>query len=302
MSNKSDQPVFGRSIKNEDNIYEDDGFFSDVPATGSLSKSQRALNKYMKTNLLYENGEESDRNSDYFSKEASPNESVSKYDSESVLSDESFDKKQPFLSMSNSESRNSSFSPTNDFTAIQKNTVQDVQTMNVTSNNADKVIDVHTDTDKIHATKDNIDFIIEKHSDNYTTPTSHGVAEQNLSDDVKNAVRNNVPSILQEKTEKRKSLITENNRSKTNPHLVCTNISEAHKNNSITRRKLIYQSSDDMNIVKPKQIEQNASVVLRKNSIKTQAMDNRHTIHEFDNWGNRTTIYPDVYAPLPYSK
>ncbi|KAJ2952381.1 hypothetical protein O0L34_g4666 [Tuta absoluta] len=77
-----------------DTSYEDDGFFSDVPTSGSLSKSRIALNKYLKKNLLYEDVDYKD-DSAYFSKEGSPNESVSKSDTESIKSNESYQTKRP---------------------------------------------------------------------------------------------------------------------------------------------------------------------------------------------------------------
>ncbi|KPJ18894.1 hypothetical protein RR48_12405 [Papilio machaon] len=72
--------------------YDDDGFFSDVPISGSLSKSLLALNKYVKKNLLYDDSEEANDDSAYFSKETSPNESTLKSDSDSGKSMESPDK------------------------------------------------------------------------------------------------------------------------------------------------------------------------------------------------------------------
>ncbi|CAF4811745.1 unnamed protein product [Pieris macdunnoughi] len=71
-------------------VPEDDGFYSDVPISGSLSKSLLALNQYVKKNLLYDDSEDQTEeiNNDgaYFSKESSPNDSVAKSDTESVKS------------------------------------------------------------------------------------------------------------------------------------------------------------------------------------------------------------------------
>jgi hypothetical protein len=73
-------------LDNVDAGYADDGFFSDVPG-GTLSKSMHALNKYVKKNLL--NVDDYEEDNAYFTKDNSPNESISKYDSDSVKSNES---------------------------------------------------------------------------------------------------------------------------------------------------------------------------------------------------------------------
>ncbi|CAH4035517.1 unnamed protein product [Pieris brassicae] len=84
---------------------EDDGFYSDVPISGKLSKSLLALNKYVKKNLLYDDSEDQTEaiNNDgaYFSKESSPNDSVAKSDTESVKSNELYTIHSPAISKVN---------------------------------------------------------------------------------------------------------------------------------------------------------------------------------------------------------
>ncbi|CAK1546078.1 unnamed protein product [Leptosia nina] len=84
-----------QSDQNVDSVYvpNDDGFYSDVPISGSLSKSLLALNKYVKKNLLYDESEDQvdeipHNDGAYFSKESSPNDSVVKSDTDSVNSSE----------------------------------------------------------------------------------------------------------------------------------------------------------------------------------------------------------------------
>lgn len=220
MNKDGVRPKSNIGTKSEDNIYEDDGFFSDVPATGSLSKSQRALNKYMKTNLLYENGEDKDNDRAYFSKETSPNESVSKCDSESTVSEESFEKTtSPLSEMTNK-------GPINDIIAIS--------------------------TQKHSIPKDYKPSAISQTPDNV-----------NIEPNLETAAK------------------------------------------SDDKRKPIYHSSSDLTqTIVPKQIEerQATKTILREKNNNIAPSENRHTVHDFSDWGNRTNVQPDVYAPLPYSK
>lgn len=91
---------------NRDVIYGDDGFFSDVPASGSLSKSVIAMNRYLKTNLLYDDSEPDAVDAAYFSKESSPKDSIAKYDTDSTKSSDSIEKQNPPSAITENELSN----------------------------------------------------------------------------------------------------------------------------------------------------------------------------------------------------
>lgn len=216
--------------KNKDIFNEDCEFFSDVPLSGSLSKSLLALNKYVKKNLLYdEEGEHKDDGKDeaYFSKESSPNESVSKSDSESLKSNESFDNKNQRLYVE----------------VVTFNEILDSPKIEIESNYKETVYNV------------------------------------DQTDDYKSMQ-------LLEKSENAESTTEINNIHVTRP-LVQHNCASL---NDLTTAS----TCENENYEK--------EVILREKNSDVKREENRHTVHDFTEWGNRTIIYPDVYAPLPYSE
>lgn len=230
-----ERQINSEQIKNQKKVFmsadlgnEDDGFFSDVPNSGSRSKSLIALNKYVKKNLLYDEDEEYNEDSAYFSKESTPNYSISKCDSESLKSNESFDKK-------DSLPKNEFLGPTYD-TSIAENEsiVQEV----VTS--------------------------VEQTDDYKSMQLLEGSKEDVLTTESISYHENKLP------------LQPNSSASLTNLH------------------------------VNPNCEKENgdSNVKLRENTKHriTNTYENRHTLHDFSEWVNRATIYPDVYAPLPYSE
>lgn len=202
-------------------VTEDDGFFSDVPGSGSLSRSLQAQKKYMKKNLLYDENEDSEDDKAYFTKENSPNDSISKYDTDSLRSSESIEK-QALLSGNND------------------NLVKHVNELDIEIGNAATL----TDDYKIKS------LLL---GDNATSIT--------LGTNVKD-----------------KSKLPEH-------------ISVSHANLAIIDHSDTQEESHGDN-----------KVTLRERSIDGKNQEKRHTLHDFSDWGNRTNIYPDVYAPLPYSE
>lgn len=202
-------------------FYEDDGFFSDVPASGSLSKSVIAMNRYLKTNLLYDDSEPDAVDAAYFSKESSPKDSIAKYDTDSTKSNDSIEKQNP---------------PS----AITENELSNIAEL---VNHADK-----------------------------------------LTDDYKSMQ-------LMEKSKNKAS------NSSSPP------VETIYKDDQFQIRKL---SSSIHNLSSDHEIEsenhQEKPVVLRGKTGDVKINQNRHTVHEPSDWANRTKIYPDVYAPLPYSE
>lgn len=228
-TNSATNPGRTSNTKNEDISNEDVEFFSDVPLSASLSKSLIALNKYVKKNLLYdEKGVFKDDGKDeaYFSKESSPNESVSKSDSESLKSNESLD-----------------------------------------NNNQRHYAEVTTLDDILDSPE------IEKETDSNET-----VYDVDQTDDHKSI---QLPQTTKnfESTDKINNvhvtrLLTQNN--------------SASLNNLTTAGTCVNKNYK--------------KVILREKNGDVEREENRHTVHDFTEWGNRTIIYPDVYAPLPYSE
>ncbi|CAB3238898.1 unnamed protein product [Arctia plantaginis] len=223
INRNSDIPI------REDIIYEDDEMFNDVPSAGSLSKSLIALNKYVKKNMLYDESEEFDNDSAFFSKESSPNESRTKYDSDSVKSTESIEGDQSSIDNSGapiSYSLTSVTQLTDDYKSMQ------LQEKSFNNSNKDIDTTVHN-----------------LHNQNTTEPVTKSNTSQSLS-----------------------------------------TFEPDHTSASLTNLSNIVESVQ----------ENDDQVVLRNKSSENKKAQHRHTLHEFTEWGNRTNIYPDVYAPLPY--
>lgn len=209
-------------VLDNDNIaYEDDGFFSDVPGSGSLSKSLKAINKYVKKNLLYDQTEDYEEDKAYFTKENSPNESISKCDSDSVRSNDSIEKHVP----------------------LSKN----VNT--ITSSNPTVIF-----------------------------PETEVVNTASLTDDYK------INSLLLLDNDKPNRLDTD------------SVIPRTKESRPVSVANLTIIDENETDLLNEKE------VTLRERSGDGKNEEKRHTIHDFSDWANRTNIYPDVYAPLPYSK
>ncbi|CAG9560008.1 unnamed protein product [Danaus chrysippus] len=219
--NRLSDPVLKSSVS--DYYYNDEINFRDLRLSGSMSRSLKALNNYVKKNIFYDESEdpENDHDSDYYSKETSPNDSVSlvKSDSESVLSE--------------------------------------------VSSLKDKTSNIP------HTTEDS-------HSKTYNDPTT-------LTDDYK------FNKLIE-------------NASKTEPPLVIDNSNHINNDKELkqppvpsTRHSI---STPLIEEFEAKEID----VDLEKVTLRTKniSRDNRHTVHDVSEWVNRTDIYPDVYAPLPY--
>ncbi|CAH0702993.1 unnamed protein product [Spodoptera exigua] len=227
ISNKRHSNILNR----EDTNYEDDGFFSDVPGSGSLSRSQLALNKYMKKNLLYDETEEYESDGAYFSKETSPNESRTKYDTDSLKSNESVE----------------------DTTGIKTTTA--TITYGATS------VTQLTDDYKSLQLKDK-SF---NDSDTYDGNVSDNVDTQSVT----------ISEVVSEPSEIQ---------------------------NEVKHQREHSASTNNLMNIAGSEIKANADQVVYRNTQTNVNKNNdyRHTLHEFSEWGNRTNIYPDVYAPLPY--
>lgn len=224
INRKSDIPI------REDIIYEDDEMFNDVPSPGSLSKSLIALNKYVKKNMLYDESDEYDNDSAFFSKESSPNESRTKYDSDSVKSTESIEDDQ--------SSNTNSSAPINYIISSVTQLTDDYKSMQLQEKSFDN---------------SNKDF----------EATPHNIHDQNTTETVMK------PS--------------------------------ASQNTSTFEPEHTSASLSNLTNIKS-ELEYEDKVVLRNKSSESKNEQHRHTLHEFTEWGNRTNIYPDVYAPLPYSE
>lgn len=69
-------------------------------------------------------------------------------------------------------------------------------------------------------------------------------------------------------------------------------------NNSSHSRRYSLEDNDSQVACGTKNYEEN---IVSRRSIANIEKPQRHSVHDV-NWVNRTNIYPDVYAPLPFSK
>lgn len=249
-----------RNSTNSDLAYEDDGFFSDVPTAGSLSRSQLALNKFMKKNLLYEENEyENDRA--YFSKESTPNESVTKYDSDSARSNESTERKQALKTVRIVETHIGHDSNFN------LSTIEPIKEQNSAS-------ETYT-----------------KHNPSPTPPIRKTIKENvdvtKLTDDFK---YKQLRDHLNNNSHKKSVIRIEYSDVRNEP----SHLQASHRAASLDDFTVDYGTAIDDT--------QSESIVMREKRSVVKREENRHTIHDVSEWVNRTNVYPDVYAPLPYSK
>lgn len=213
--------------------YDDHVQQKSIPMSSTLSKSLKALNTYVKKNIFYDESEEQQEvqnDSAYFSKESSPNDSVSKCDSDSVKSDKTEEKVDNLT----------------------------LPLINTTLINSDPT--TLTDDDKFNKLLENT-VIHQKNEIQLEKPElklSHG--------------NDNKQSILPVAPKRTASF------------------------SSKTGTKVLHDNGNHNND------EFRSNVTLRNNTNSLNLQKNRHTVHDVTEWANRTDIYPDVYAPLPYSK
>ncbi|CAH0729362.1 unnamed protein product, partial [Brenthis ino] len=354
----------GFKSRNSEVLYDDDNVhFSNIPMSGSMSKSLKALNTYVKKNIFYDESEvtEDNQNDDsaFFSKETSPNESVSKSDSDSLKSINSEKKcdSQTLSSLNRNEMivtddpttltddykfnkllENNNINETSDFlittykkqiydyddekniSTITTNCNALLTTDSVNIKNLNKVEEENTQNTKsipFLPTEHNIinestkSQIIETHEPdndskinkivaptapkrttskgqadfrgmNYKTKIYKDVTDKPIPSQPNHNLKENRLDI-----EKYEFEICQNNKNKAQIPL------EESKINTYSSLTLNRDKKSKQNV------DFNYDVTLRPNNLISQN-NNRHTIHDFKEWGNRTDIYPDVYAPIPY--
>ncbi|CAH2105674.1 unnamed protein product [Euphydryas editha] len=221
-----------KSAEPELYYYDDRIQHKSIPVSSTMSKSLKALNTYVKKNIFYDESEEQQEvknDSAYFSKESSPNYSVSKCDSDNIKSN-IFENKEDNLTL---------------------------PLRNRTSINSDQT--TLTDDYKFNKLLENT-IINQK---NETNPES----QLSLSNENKESTLPVAPKRTASFSSKTgKKVLYENGNLKNNDEFLC-NVTLRNKTNSLNLQN-----------------------------------NNRHTVHDVTEWVNRTDIYPDVYAPLPYSK
>lgn len=281
MAENNDK-VFNRSAKSYHNLsdisYDDDGFFSDVPISGYRSKSLIALNKYVKTNLLYESDTDDKSDSVYFSKESSPKDSVSKCDTESIQS------------VGSNETKQIHAQQIIEFIPKELQIVYDIA----------------------HVVCDSVSNDISQDTQNYNKPIL-----RNGVDSTPKKVR----SAIIELNDKRRSVqfkepfknVTEDEQTipKEIDHVKSLDKQCIQEDKKLVKN--IHRSLDDLAIknkveivekqrIPPEVKPRNPPEVKLRTKFNNVPPENRHTFADFTAWKNRTDIYPDVYAPLPYSK
>lgn len=358
----------GRTGSYSDVTYEDDGFFSDVPGSGSLSRSLLALNVYVKNNLLFnEDGSNEIEDIAYFSKESSPNKSIVKYDVDSSSNGEQNSRisqetrgqiksTSVFSSKVLSEPVKHEYNintQTDDYKSIRLQDFQIASDLNCNSDhdpeensisNSTTVTENDPETDKRHSrtvtntvvrieysdirqndASSNNSFIISprecnggmlsnvvtkaitlitqngdenvenKHNDasgdyNSIKPLENDdcLSFDKGNDRIYTNLDYNYVNDLNKEKQKNKSFEYEEN--------------DTEKQNSQEDAQMLFKSKSYDNLEFKNEEETNTMVVQRHKPFSLKKHDNRHTLHEFSEWGNRTTTYPDVYAPLPYSE
>ncbi|CAG4915403.1 unnamed protein product [Colias eurytheme] len=252
------------------NLRDDDGFYSDVPLSGSLSKSLLALNKYVKKNLLYDDSEDPEETSQndgaYFSQESTPNDSVVKSDTESVTSHER---------------------------VVQNNGTIIITKYTVTCESLKDTSDPTKQTDdyKFQQLLDNSSSI--SHRDSLSSNSSSIYTALNKNENDVHFSHENAVSKLNLEGEKCKEddILNENSDDTTV---------------NIRRHTVHFQNETESTYVDNKpELEHEGenitkNVILREKTGEMVVNPQRHTLHDFTNWGNRTDKYPDVYAPLPF--
>lgn len=357
-----------------DIIYEDDGFFSDVPISGSLSRSMLALNKYVKQNLLCDENDEFEENNDiaYFSKESSPNDSVIKCDNESFKSNYSDEKieevKSELVSTLVFTSKVSS-EPVNEtiYNNEQTDDCNSTQLFNVLKTNEEEDSDISGDCDfvcneryhylneyepKFETSAFNIyqpsKCTLEKVCNNSRTVTNtvvriaysdfrrpsefdshsfdNSISQKkllpNYSDIVSTAVKlieendtnssfkydTTTASLHQRQSQAGNNFQPDLGFDSAKDQIVNSNCDEVN-NSSCNLSDIQYEQEPPQilheyfiyNTETGSDNDDSETREIRENRYRLEKQENRQTIHDFTEWGNRTNIYPDVYAPLPYS-
>lgn len=248
-----------RDVKSE-LTYENDGFFSDVPASGSLSKSLFALNKYVKKNLLYEENE-SDNDEAYFSKESTPKKSAVKYYSDSVQSSDSGEKEEVVKVPINTTTFIAKANQIRKTSALPIATVTNINDMNKTSPDYDKKITQDSLNDIPFATEQTDDYKFKQLRDN------------------------------------------SNNRANKKSVAVIEYTDNWNEPNNLSEQKSISLDDSTVDYGTATYTDNSTSEnVVHRDKKHVTIKENRHTVHDASDWVNRTDMYPDVYAPLPYSK
>lgn len=263
---------------NSEYSYDDDGFFSDVPVSGSLSRSLVALNKYVKKNLLYEDNE-SDNDGAYFSKESTPTKSDIKYYSESSDSGE----KEYIAKASTKTATYIKAKPINEPERdIPIASDYNSNKSNITTPVREKIIisEIPNSTDS-NTNKKTISTLIREPVNDIPN-----AAEQ--TDDYKFKQLRGKPKNA---AVKKSVVVIEYTDNRNEPN----NLQVEQKSSSLDDLTINYGTAIDTDNSKSEN-------VVRRNKKHVSIQENRHTVHDASDWVNRTDIYPDVYAPLPYSK
>lgn len=252
--------------------------FRDITLSGSMSRSLKALNSYVKKNIFFDESEEQhDRNdSAYFTKENSPNVSISKSDSESLRSNDKRDENYhlTYSIVTGHQEHSDEINPE----ISDHVTLTDDYKFNklLKSSSTNRIPEIHIEAyeedAKIDQTKE--------------LPTTN---------ECENVNKNKIP----EKRSDHK-IATNNIINKSTFQFSDDTNRDLHPSRDRTSSLTNINKSNDSkleNKFKP-------TAALRKKPVNNHShlQEHRHTIHDVSEWVNRTEIYPDVYAPLPYSK
>ncbi|CAH2242537.1 jg18889 [Pararge aegeria aegeria] len=277
---KSETRKSSVSVASETHPYDDDIQLQDVPLSESMTRSLKALNKYVKKNIFFDESEEpivEKDDSAYFSKENSPNESMSKSDSDSIKSNISNENRNEIIaswaSTHNEQNVDKITSIFNDPVTLTDDYKFNKLLENSTSNFMPEIcIESYEENMKVDKNLDSIPPDIPK--------------RVNVNNLLETSVKN-ISSVHNEIVQSNEHKLSSTSYSSTSlPERTSslTNINKSHD----------YTYKQDTGY-KP-------TVALRKKPVNNDCnlQDNRHTIHDLSEWVNRTDIYPDVYAPLPY--
>lgn len=273
-----------------DHIYEDDGFFSDVPNTGSMSKSLIALNKYVKTNLLYESDPDEKCDSAYFSKESSPKDRGSKCDTESVKSGESFDKKDTSVPIFPKISHNNEISAGTDKKYLQ----HDYSTALTKVNNSHQ-----SGKSEIEHTENNYDSESSEVHSHSSRKSSLSKSETQYPNMESTETVNTSQLQRQSINDKEKSI-----NHYANLEVIQRDLTQKQYNSKPLNKGRFHSADDltDAHIHNESRNDNTIPVAKTRTKFNEPIDDNPNSLLDWSEWQNRTNIYPDVYAPLPYSK
>ncbi|GBP65759.1 hypothetical protein EVAR_44404_1 [Eumeta japonica] len=262
-----------------DGLLEDDGFFSDVPLTGTLSKSLIALNEYVKTNLIHdENGSDQKSDSAFFSKECSPN------GSDSISSANSIEKRIPTNKIES-------------VTTVESDCESDSEVLSV---NHEKSLLKNNSDEGEHIDSDDIKLIIQRieseskgncgvFKDNCEVRLEHIDVVDNSSDHGRDHHNDQNTEAVYDNAE---SLSTKSTPTVERSTAASKSLSDL-KDVGDVRTEADVRERDAADDGRPR-------VRPRMKLLGAGNLEHRHTVHDFSAWGNRTTVCPEVYAPLPF--